>query len=152
MYQYKAHINRKVSSCSFHIWTKSKHLVKICVAAQWKSTKFLGGTYHTLLPNATTFRNDCENKCPNKAYFLTKKIYKWFRDSMGRFWDAGETARRIGFWRFIKWPLSVKKCNTSRVKMKSTIFCKCLTDLNDTPYSYIIWIYKHTIWKSASDT
>ena len=22
---------------------------------------------------------------------------------------------------------------------------------NDTPYSYIIWIYKHTIWKSASD-
>ena len=29
--------------------------------------------------------------------------------------------------------------------------CKCLTDLNDTPYSYIIWIYKHTIWKSASN-
>ena len=27
-----------------------------------------------------------------------------------------------------------------------------LTDLNDTPYSYIIWIYKHAIWKSASDT
>ena len=45
----------------------------------------------------------------------------------------------------------LKNCNTSRVKMKFAISCKCLTDLNDTPYSYIIWIYKHTIWKSASD-
>ena len=24
-------------------------------------------------------------------------------------------------------------------------------DLYDTPYSYIIWIYKHTMWKSASE-
>ena len=24
--------------------------------------------------------------------------------------------------------------------------------MNDTPYSYIVWIYKQTIWKSASDT
>ena len=37
--------------------------------------------------------------------------------------------------------------------MKFAIFLQMsYTDLNDTPYSYIIWIYKHTIWNSATDT
>ena len=34
----------------------------MCVAAKWKSTKSLGVTYRTFLSNATTFRNDCDNK------------------------------------------------------------------------------------------
>ena len=34
--------------------------------------------------------------------------------------------------------------------MKSAIFLQMsYTDLNDTQYSYIIWIYKHIIWKSG---
>ena len=46
----------------------------------------------------------------------------------------------------------VKNCNTSRAKMKTDIILQISCRLNDTPYSYIVWIYKHTIWKSASDT
>ena len=46
----------------------------------------------------------------------------------------------------------LKNCNTSRVKNEiCNILANVLQILNDTPYSYIIWIYKHTIWKSASD-
>ena len=33
-----------------------------CVVAKWKSTKFFGVTYRTFLSNATTFRNDSDNK------------------------------------------------------------------------------------------
>ena len=40
----------------------AKHSVKICDAAEWKSTKFFWLTYHTLLSNAKTFRNDFDNK------------------------------------------------------------------------------------------
>ena len=98
-------------------------------------------------------------ECPNESYFLAKKIWNWLRDSTYRFWDTGETAWRIGFRRFAEWPLSpcapktsrhfLKKTITYRVKMKSA---NILQIWNNTPYSYIIWIYKHTIWKSASDT
>ena len=43
---------------------QKKCSVKICVAAKWKSTKSWGGgvTYRTFLSNATTLRNDCDNK------------------------------------------------------------------------------------------
>ena len=87
MYQYKAHINRKVSSCSFHyaeIFGPNQNiLVKICVAAQWKSTIFFlggGGGEGCDLPY---FALKCDNfpkwlrkkaESPNEAYFLAKKI------------------------------------------------------------------------------
>ena len=65
MYQYKAHIHRKVSSCSFHYAKRLDQIKtfgeKMCCRAV-KIDKIFGVTYRTLLSNATTFRNDCKRK------------------------------------------------------------------------------------------
>ena len=53
-------------------------------------------------------------ECPNEAYFLAQKIQNWLRDSTYRFWDTGETAWRIGFRRFARWPLSTCAPKISR--------------------------------------
>ena len=50
------------------------------------------------------------------------------------------------------WPLKFPTFRRQAVKLRHWYTNIFNTDLNDTPYYYIIWIYKRTVWKSASDT
>ena len=86
-----------------------KNLVKICVAAKWKSTKSWGGGWLTVLfSNATTFRNDCDNK----RSFRMKQISKprKYKSHLGIDRIGFETPER----RIAKWRHSLCAPKTSR--------------------------------------
>ena len=83
MYQYKAYINRKVSSCSFHyaeIFGPNQHIPLKFVLPQSENRQYFFWGGGDDLPY---FALICDNfpkglwkkaECLNEAYFLAKKI------------------------------------------------------------------------------
>ena len=79
MYQYKARINRKVSSCSFHyaeIFGPNQNM-------RWKFVLPKSENRQKILGDLPYFALKCHNfpkglrkkaECPNEAYFLVQKI------------------------------------------------------------------------------
>ena len=111
IYQYKLHIIREVSSCSFHYAEINGPNQNI----QWQfelprsenRQKFLGWLTVLWSQMRQVFIN-IPTICTVSTWstFPSLENLERLRDPPNRFWETGDTAQRIGFRRFTEWPLS----------------------------------------------